>query len=62
MDPKKRITAGDAFIHEFFIESPRWVPPNELKMDFRVESVHEYSSRNRSNSTKAVAAAAAAAK
>jgi serine/threonine protein kinase len=53
MDPDKRITAGDAFIHEFFIESPRWVPPEKLNMDFRVESVHEYASRNRSNSTKA---------
>eukprot|EP00520_Triparma_pacifica_P006792 CAMPEP_0118642308 /NCGR_PEP_ID=MMETSP0785-20121206/5767_1 /TAXON_ID=91992 /ORGANISM="Bolidomonas pacifica, Strain CCMP 1866" /LENGTH=458 /DNA_ID=CAMNT_0006533853 /DNA_START=587 /DNA_END=1960 /DNA_ORIENTATION=+ len=44
MDPNKRITAGDAFIHEFFIESPRWAPPHELNMNFKVESVHEYAS------------------
>jgi len=52
MDPTKRITAGDAFIHEFFIETPRWVPPEELNMDFKVESVHEYASRNRHTSLK----------
>ena len=47
MDPTKRITAGDAFVHDFFVNHPRWVPAEELDMNFKVKSMHEYQSRNR---------------